>query len=190
MEVGSGETGIIDNFSGMISDKTNPDYSYHESFVNEIKALCDTFADPGALDQAFEKNMKFLDEYSGFIQLRSSNEMMNSYFNKNLPFQVLYQTFVSRSFGQTQKGYREIGFREIQDIFASMYYFVAMGMADFVKQLLKEWCSMVFELGYAYHNFFWEGKEPGRWSDDALWFIQAVYRYITLTGTWVSWTKK
>ncbi len=182
VEVGSGETGTIDNFSGMISDKTNPDYNYHESFVNEIKALCDAFAKPGALDLAFEKNMKFLDEYSGFIQLRSSNEMMNAYFNKNLPFQVLYQTFVSRSFGQTQKGYREIGFREIQDIFASMYYFVAMGMADFVKQLLKEWCSMVFELGYAYHNFFWEGKEPGRWSDDALWFIQAVYRYITLTG--------
>jgi len=95
---------------------------------------------------------------------------------------VLYQTFVSRSFGQTQKGYREIGFREIQDIFASMYYFVAMGLADFVKQLLKEWCSMVFEFGYAYHNFFWEGKEPGKWSDDALWFIQAVYRYINLTG--------
>ena len=41
---------------------------------------------------------------------------------------------------------------------------------------------MVFEFGYAYHNFFWEGKEPGKWSDDALWFIQAVYRYINLTG--------
>jgi len=180
--VGAGETRAIDNFTGMVSDKTNPDYSYHESYVSEIKALCDTFAAPGALEQAFEKNMKFLDEYSSFIQLRSSNEKLNTYFNRNLPFQVLYQTFVSRSFGQTQKGYREIGFREIQDIFASMYYFVAMGLADFVKQLLKEWCSMVFELGYAYHNFFWVGKEPGKWSDDALWFIQAVHRYISLTG--------
>ena len=41
---------------------------------------------------------------------------------------------------------------------------------------------MIFEFGYAYHNFFWEGKEPGKWSDDALWFVQAVYRYISLTG--------
>lgn len=181
-KVSDGETKVIDNFTGMVSEKTNPDYSYHESFVGEIKRLCDTFSAPGAVEQAFEKQMKFLDEYSSFIQLRSSNEMLNTYFNRNLPFQVLYQTFVSRSFCQTQKGYREIGFREIQDIFASMYYFVAMGLADFVKQLLKEWCSMVFELGYAYHNFFWEGKEPGKWSDDSLWFIQAVYRYINLTG--------
>lgn len=180
--VGNGETRVIDNFTGMVSDKTNPDYSYHDTYASEIKALCDTFAVPGALEQAFEKNMKFLDEYSSFIQLKSSNEMLNIYFNRNLPFQVLYQTFVSRSFAQTQKGYREIGFREIQDIFASMYYFVAMGMPDFVKQLLKEWCSIVFEFGYAYHNFFWQGKEPGKWSDDALWFVQAVYRYINLTG--------
>ena len=57
-----------------------------------------------------------------------------------------------------------------------------MGEADFVKQLLKEWCSKVFEFGFAYHNFYWEGKEPGKWSDDALWFIQAAYRYINLTG--------
>ena len=63
-----------------------------------------------------------------------------------------------------------------------MYYFEGMGKAGFVKQLLKEWCGMIFEFGFAYHNFFWEGKEPGKWSDDQLWFIQAVYRYILLTG--------
>ncbi|HPU21973.1 MAG TPA: glycosyl transferase [Thermoclostridium caenicola] len=182
VSLGKGETRVVDNFTGMVSDKTNPEYNYHDTYVSEIKALCDTFSAPGALEEAFDKNMKFLDEYSSFIQLQSSNELMNTYFNKNLPFQVLYQTFVSRSFCQTQKGYREIGFREIQDIFASMYYFVAMGLSDFVKQLLKEWCSMVFEFGYAYHNFFWVGKESGKWSDDALWFIQAVYRYINLTG--------
>ena len=180
--VTQGQTRVIDNFSGMVSDKTNPDYSYHESYLSEIKALTDMFSRPGELENAFERHMKFLNDYSSFMQLKSSNETMNTYFNRNLPFQVLYQTFVSRSFCQTQKGYRELGFREIQDIFASMYYFAAMGMTDFVKQLIKEWCSMVFEFGYAYHNFFWEGKEPGKWSDDPLWFIQAVYRYINLTG--------
>ncbi len=175
-------TRFIDNFTGLVSDKNNPDYSYSATYAAEIQSLVNTFKPDGMLERAFSCVLKFLDDYSGFIQLESSNAQMNTYFNKNLPFQVLYQTFVSRSFCQTQKGYRELGFREIQDIFASMYYFVSMGMPDFVKQLLKEWCSMVFEFGYAYHNFFWEGKEPGKWSDDALWFIQAVYRYISLTG--------
>ena len=180
--ISQGQIRVIDNFSGMVSSRTNPNYQYNESYLSEIKALADMFSKPGKLEKAFEWNMKFLNDYSGFMQLKSSNETMNTYFNKNLPFQVLYQTFISRSFCQTQKGYRELGFREIQDIFASMYYFAAMGMTDFVKQLIKEWGSMVFEFGYAYHNFFWEGKEPGKWSDDPLWFIQAVYRYINLTG--------
>ncbi|MCX7774453.1 MAG: glycosyl transferase, partial [Clostridia bacterium] len=177
-----GETVLIDSFTGLVSEKTNPDYQYSQSFASEIQALASKFSQAGAVEQAFNENLSFLDRYASFIQLKSSNEVMNTYFNKNLPFQVLYQTFVSRSFCQTQKGYRELGFREIQDIFASMYYFVAMGMQDFVKQLLKEWCSMVFKFGYAYHNFFWEGKEAGKWSDDALWLIQATYRYINLTG--------
>ena len=37
-------------------------------------------------------------------------------------------------------------------------------------------------MGYANHNFYYEGKEPGHCSDDQLWLVQAVYRYITLTG--------
>ncbi len=176
------KTCIIDNFTGLVSEKTNPSYRYNESYTSEILALVEAFKNNGTVEKAFAENLSLLYQYSGFIQLDSSNPIMNAYFNKNLPFQVLYQTFVSRSFCQTQKGYRELGFREIQDLFASMYYFVAMGLSHFVKQLLKEWCSMVFEFGYAYHNFFWEGKEAGKWSDDALWFIQAIYRYINLTG--------
>jgi cellobiose phosphorylase len=181
-DIAPGAEVAADNFSGLVSDRTNPDYRYSESFIAEIKSLADRFSRSGELEKAFGESIKFLDAYSSFMKLKSSDETMNTYFNKNLPFQVLYQTFVSRSFAQTQKGYREIGFREIQDVFASMYYFNAMGKSDFVKQLLKEWCSMVFEFGYAYHNFFWAGKEPGKWSDDPLWFIQAVYRYINLTG--------
>ncbi len=173
---------FIDNFTGLVSEKTNPSYSPEESYVSEITALINKFSVAGAVEEAFLNNMVFLDQYSSFLQSKSSDAKFNTYFNNNLPFQILYQTFVSRSFAQTQKGYRELGFREIQDIYASMYYFSAMGMSDFVKKLIIEWCSMVFEFGYAYHNFFWIGKEPGKWSDDALWLIQAVYRYINLTG--------
>jgi len=74
-----------------------------------------------------------------YFQFNTGNKLFDSGFNRNLAFQVLYQTFMSRSFGQTQKGYREIGFREIQDLFASMYYFINIGYQDFVKELLFEW---------------------------------------------------
>ncbi|MCX7711215.1 MAG: glycosyl transferase [Clostridia bacterium] len=181
ISVQPGETCQVDNFTGLVSKKVNPEFN-HDTLKAEIINLIDAYSKPGSVEKALEENKQFYDRYRNFIELQSSDDALNTYFNKNLPFQVLYQTFVSRSFCQTQKGYREIGFREIQDIYATMYYFVSMGMVDFVKQLLKEWCSKVFEFGFAYHNFFWEGKEPGKWSDDALWFIQATYRYINLSG--------
>lgn len=176
-----GEAVHCQNFTGVVSRKVNPQFN-DKTFQEEIDNLIRKFAKPGAIDETIAANDRFYQQYRNFLQIRTSDESFNQYFNLNLPFQVLYQTFVSRSFCQTQKGYREIGFREIQDIYASMYYFAAMGKTEFVKELLKEWCSKIFEFGYAYHNFFWEGKEPGKWSDDALWFIQALFRYINLSG--------
>jgi cellobiose phosphorylase len=181
VKLGAKKTIVFDNFTGLSSNKVNPSFN-EEVFKKEVSNLVEKFSKSGEVAKALEQVVKFSEKYSSFMQLNTEDEEFNTYFNKNLPFQVLYQTFVSRSFCQTQKGYRELGFREIQDIYASMYYFVSMGEGEFVKQLLKEWCSMIFELGYAYHNFFWVGKEPGKWSDDALWFVQAAYRYISLTG--------
>lgn len=172
---------VVDNFTGLSSNKVNPNYN-EDTYKIEIENLINRFSKDGEVEAALSKVKEFFDRYRSFMQIKSSDPVFNTYVNKNLPFQVLYQTFVSRSFCQTQKGYREIGFREIQDIFAAMYYFVGMGEGEFVKQMLKEWCSMIFEFGFAYHNFFWVGKEPGKWSDDALWFVQAAYRYINLTG--------
>ena len=172
---------VADNFTGLSSNKVNPDFN-EDTYKLEIENLINWFSKAGEVEAALDTVKAFFDRYRGFMQISSKDPVFNTYVNKNLPFQVLYQTFVSRSFCQTQKGYREIGFREIQDIFAAMYYFVGMGEDKFVKQMLKEWCSMIFEFGFAYHNFFWVGKEPGKWSDDALWFVQAAYRYINLTG--------
>lgn len=180
-ELSSGEECTVPNFTGLVSKIGNPDFN-ESTFKTEIGNLISKFSKPHEVKKELDNIREFHKSYSSFLQVQTQDDRFDSYFNKNLPFQVLYQTFVSRSFCQTQKGYREIGFREIQDIYASMYFFVGMGMSDFVKQLLKEWCSKVFEFGFAYHNFFWEGKEPGKWSDDALWFIQAVYRFINLSG--------
>ncbi|MFP4661684.1 MAG: GH36-type glycosyl hydrolase domain-containing protein [Halanaerobiales bacterium] len=177
----AGEESIVNNFTGLVSSKEEAELD-SEIFQVKINNLIEKFNDPEEVDNAITKTEGFYNRYSSFVNLKSLDKKLNSYVNNNLPFQILYQTFVSRSFAQTQKGYREIGFREIQDIFASMYYFIAMGESIFVKDLLLEWGAKVFELGYAYHNFYWEGKEPGKWSDDALWFIQAVYRYINQSG--------
>ncbi|NLD49458.1 MAG: glycosyl transferase, partial [Clostridiaceae bacterium] len=181
LKIEPGKSTIVDNFTGLSSGKVNPDFS-ENTFKTEVENLIKRFTREEEVIKALDKVAGFINRYSSFMQLKTEDNDFNNYFNKNLPFQVLYQTFVSRSFCQTQKGYREIGFREIQDIYASMYYLVSMDEKDFVKQLLKEWCAKIFEFGFAYHNFFWVGKEPGKWSDDALWFVQAVYRYISLTG--------
>lgn len=181
IHVAAGASAAVDQLTGLVSDKSGA--AWDDNILGtEVGALIARFSNRKSGEAALAESRKFVLDYSKFLQVTSGDTDFDSYVNRNLPFQVLYQSFVSRSFCQTQKGYREIGFREIQDLYASMYYFVGMGRSALVKSLLKEWTGMVFELGYAYHNFFWVGKEPGKWSDDALWLIQAVYRYVMLTG--------
>lgn len=181
VHIPAGSAATVDQLTGLVSDKSGAPWN-DTVLADEVGALVARFSNRSAADLALAESSSFVRDYGKFLQVFSGDENFDVFVNRNLPFQVLYQTFVSRSFCQTQKGYREIGFREIQDLYASMYYFVGMGRSALVKSLLKEWTGMVFELGYAYHNFFWVGKEPGKWSDDALWLVQAVYRYVMLTG--------
>ena len=167
---------IADQYAGLIS--LLGDDVADDIIFAQLEELHNKFSHKDMLDKCFEEHMDWYSQYKSYLSIDSQNVKYNKYINNNLPFQVLYQTFVSRSFDLTQKGYREIGFREIQDIYASMYYFMSMGKEEFVKELLMQWTEKVFEAGYCYHNFFWKGKEPGKWSDDGLWLIQAIYRYI------------
>lgn len=64
-------------------------------------------------------------------------------------------------------------------MYASMYYMTAMGNSALARDMISQWAKNVYKMGYANHNFFWEGKEPGQCSDDQLWLAQAVYRYIS-----------
>lgn len=180
--VKAGEAVAIDNFTGLVSDAVDDGYSYPETTYAQVSALIERFNAQGALKASLNEVIAFCGKYSSFLSVRSGDSLFDSYVNHNLPFQVFYQTFVSRSFDQTQKGFREIGFREIQDVFASMYYFAGMNRPDFVKQLIIEWASNVYGMGYANHNFYWKGKEPGVYSDDSLWLLQAIGRYVDLTG--------
>ena len=171
-----------DDFTCLSSDAVNDKFEDEVTMKEELSALITKFSDREALPRELNKVIDFTKDYAKYMKIEHKDKDFESYVNNNLPFQVFYQTFVSRSLDWTQKGYREIGFREIQDIFASMYYFRGMGQTEFVKKLLREWAGNVFEDGYANHNFYWTGKEPGWWSDDALWLLQALDRYVKLTG--------
>lgn len=181
LEVEAGDTVYADHFVGLIST-LEPMVVPEKLVKEEIRNLHDRFKSETVVNESLAEQLESYKKYSAYLQVDTGNADFDNYINKNLPFQVLYQTFVSRSFDLTQKGYREIGFREIQDIFVSQYYLISMGEIKYTKSLLSEWIEKVFEYGYCYHNFFWEGKEAGKWSDDGLWLLQAVYRYVSYTG--------
>jgi len=151
-------------------------------FDEKFGLFADKYSKDTAFDEAFNNMKEFYKTYSSYVKVNTGDELFDSYVNNNLPFQVLYQSFVSRSFAWTQKSFREIGFREIQDVYASVYYMAAMGKGDLARSLISKWVGNVYKMGYANHNFFFTGKEAGFCSDDALWLTQAVHRYVFLTG--------
>ena len=169
---------VIDCFIGMDDDEMD----VRELFDTHLDSLYVKYRDPANLEATLNKMVADNERYYSFLKLQNGDSHEDAYVSKNLPFQVLYQTYVSRSFSWTQKSYRETGFREIQDIFASMYYMHASNQDELIRQLLRSWAENVFEFGYAYHNFTSRGKEPGMCSDDQLWLLQAIYRYFSLTG--------
>ncbi len=176
-----GQTVTMTSLTGLVSARSTDGFGRH-SLADQVTALLARYDSPQAVQQAIQMRQQAFERHCAYLRFSTGSERFDSWANQNLPFQVYYQTFVSRSFDQTQKGYREIGFREVQDLFASMAPFCAEGRSDLVEDLLGQWAAQVHEFGFANHNFYWVGKEPGLWSDDALWLIQAVSRYVDLTG--------
>lgn len=173
-----GQKAVIDEFVGMMETEENADVPFDAA----LHCLLGKYKDPDALEETLRQVVRFWDRYPRYLVPETGDDRFTAYVSHNLPFQVLYQTYVSRAFAWTQKSYRETGFREIQDIFASMYYLSAIGENDLIKELISNWARNVFRMGYAYHDFTFAGKEPGDCSDDQLWLVQAVYRYVKLTG--------
>ncbi|MCD8384948.1 MAG: glycosyl transferase [Clostridiales bacterium] len=176
--VQNGEAAVVDEFVGMMETEG----AVNVPFDAALHCLLVKYRDPAALTRTLGQVVDFWNRYPAYVVPQTEDSRFNAYVSHNLPFQVLYQTYVSRAFAWTQKSYRETGFREIQDIYASMYYLNAIGENDLIKDLISNWVRSVFPMGYAYHDFTFTGKEPGDCSDDQLWLVQAVYRYVKLTG--------
>ena len=173
----AGESRSVDIFVGCVTENED----CHEAFYEKVGNLIDRFADGRETEKALGDVISFYERFSSYLKVDTGDARRDTYINKNLPFQVLYQSFISRAFAWTQKSFRQIGFREIQDVYASMYYFAAMGKSRLVREMIAKWAENVYEMGYANHNFYKEGIQPGLCSDDQLWLVQAVYRYIALT---------
>jgi len=151
-------------------------------FIRKVSGFAEKAMRSDWARAALQRVKDFQDSYRGAVQVTTPNKAVNRLVNVHLPFQIRYQTYVSRSFALTQKGFRKIGFREIQDLFAALPFEVAAGRREHIRDLIGLWAGHVHRFGYADHQFYWTGFEPGRYSDDALWLFQAVGRYIDLTG--------
>ncbi|MBQ0010808.1 MAG: glycosyl transferase [Ruminococcus sp.] len=168
----------VTSYVGIVTARGGAD----DPLFDALTVLIDSYRKPGAAAEALHRVIAFGDEYAGFLHVKTEDEDFNTYINRNLPFQVYYQSYVSRSFAWTQKAFREIGFREIQDMYASLYYIIGTGNTALAREMLSAWVKNVWEMGYANHNFYETGKEAGVCSDDGLWLAQAIYRYVSLSG--------
>lgn len=176
--VKAGKKIFIDEFVGMLETEGDA----RTPFDSALHTLIETYRHPSELTKTFHEVTDFWSRYPQYLIPGTEDQRFRAYVSHNLPFQVLYQTYVSRAFAWTQKSYRETGFREIQDIYASMYYLNAIGSQELIRDLLVSWIEQVYRMGYANHDFTFQGKEPGDCSHDQLWLVQAVYRYVMLSG--------
>jgi len=168
--------------TGMVEDEKGTTEEAEALLRQKIAHLYELFPNSQAFEDQLAKQEAFFQNYASYFQIESGEKETDAMMNRNIPFQTLYQSFVSRAFAQTQKGYREIGFREVQDLYASIPYLVSSGHAALAEELLSKWISNVFTMGYANHNFFMAGKEPGMCSDDQLWLLPAIREYVDNTG--------
>jgi cellobiose phosphorylase len=168
--------------TGMVEAEKGTSAEAEALLKEKITHLYETFPTPSSFEAELAEQEAFLKNYSSCFQIVSGNPQTDAMMNRNIPFQTLYQSFVSRAFAQTQKGYREIGFREVQDLYASIPYLVASGHQALAEALLGKWIANVYKMGYANHNFFSAGKEPGMCSDDQLWLLPAIAEYVKDTG--------
>lgn len=173
---------VVDTFTGVVETPEKTAAERQQRFSEALLSLYGKLKSHDDVMACLSQRERDFRDYAAFFQVQSPNPAFDSMANYSLPFQSLYQTFVSRGFAQTQKGYREIGFREVQDLYASLPYLVNVGKNHLAKELLGNWIKNVYKMGYANHNFFFVGKEPGMCSDDQIWLIRAVSEYIQLTG--------
>jgi cellobiose phosphorylase len=97
----------VDQLTGMVITPGGKDDMIDELLYN----LIEKYKNPEEAVNSLQKVKDFSAKYASFLKVRSDDADFDAYVNNNLPFQVYYQSYVSRSFAWTQKSYREIGFR-------------------------------------------------------------------------------
>ncbi|MBQ2509513.1 MAG: hypothetical protein II529_01690, partial [Erysipelotrichaceae bacterium] len=94
----------VDNFTCLSSDCVNENYKEDITMQEELEALIARFTDASALPACLDQVISFTKKYASYMKINHADKNFEAYVNNNLPFQVFYQTFVSRSLDWTQKG--------------------------------------------------------------------------------------
>lgn len=181
LEIGAGGMAECQSFTGLVSQHEGKPVT-DETLLKRLSDFAKRATDPDWAHRMLTRVVDTQEKYRRAVQIRTPCSECDCLVNVHLPFQIRYQSYASRSFGLTQKGFRQIGFREIQDLLAGIIMEIGAGRADHAADLIGVWASHVHEFGYADHQFYWTGTEPGRYSDNALWLFQAVPRYVDVTG--------
>ena len=88
------ETVTVDEFVGMLEEEAQA----ADSLDSALHCLLEKYKDPAALARTFQSVVDFWDRYPVYLQPDSGDKQFDAYVGHNLPFQVLYQTYVSRAF--------------------------------------------------------------------------------------------
>ena len=148
------------------------------------KRVCGKFADPAAVDAAFDELRRYWDRLLGSYQLSSGNEKLDRMVNIWHQYQCMVTFNLSRSasFYETGTG-RGMGFRDsCQDLYGFMHI-----IPDRARERIIDIASIQFADGSTYHQYQPLTKRGnndigGGFNDDPLWLVGAVCAYVKETG--------
>ena len=91
LKIPAGERRVISSFVGYLDDPVDSKAKLDRTFFN----LFEKFSAPGAVDEALEDVKRFHRDFSSYLSIDTGDRDLDAYVNNNLPFQVLYQAFIS-----------------------------------------------------------------------------------------------
>ncbi len=151
---------------------------------DDAQRIMAKFADPDAVDAAFEELAAYWDDLLGKYQLEHADEKLSRMVNIWHQYQCMVTFNMSRSASYYETGTgRGMGFRDsCQDLYGFMHI-----IPERARERIIDIASIQFADGSTYHQYQPLTKRGnndigGGFNDDPLWLVGAVTAYIKETG--------